>query len=117
MEEQEHFKEFYEKLVYLGKEVGYNEKTFSRSAYFAVDTHNGLPFIHSGYEEQMDDKRVYFKFQGIKMTLCYGEWWNLKYGDIELSITKDEKYEGEVANITVALTKLNEYIERHYKEY
>ena len=117
MEEQEHFKEFYEKLVYLGKEVGYNEKTFSRSVYFAVDTHNGLPFIHSGYEEQMDDKRVYFKFQGIKMTLCYGEWWNLKYGDIELSITKDEKYEGEVANITVALTKLNEYIESHYKEY
>ncbi len=117
MEVKEHFKEFYEKIRYLGEEIGYDEKTFSRDFYFTVDKHNGLSFIHSAYEETMNDKQVYFKFQGIKMILFYGDWWNLKYGEIELSIERDEEYEGEIASIKIALAKLDEYIECHYKEY
>lgn len=117
MEIQEHFKKFYEKLRYLGEEIGYDEKTFSSSNYLTTDTYNGLSFFRSGYEEIINDKQVYFKFQGIEMTLVYGNWSNLKYGEIELSIAKDSAYEGEIASVKVALDKLNEYLDSHYREY
>lgn len=117
MEIKEHFEQFYEKLRYLGEEVGYDEKTFSSSNYLTVDTHNGLSFFRSGYEEVINDKQVYFKFQGIIMNLVYGNWSNLKYGEIELFIAKDSAYEGEMASVKVALDKLNEYLESHYREY
>lgn len=112
-----HFQEFYEKIIYLDNNVGYNEKTFSKGSYIYCDTYEKKTFYGSLYEETSDDKRVYLRISGIKMILTYGEWYNKKYGNIELNIFKDENYNDKIVSISDAILFLNEYISNNYKEY
>lgn len=111
---EKHFNEFYNKLVFLDRKLGGEEKTFKRDNYFTVD--NGiLSIVNEEYEK---DEEIYIRDKGLVLTFVYGGVFNKKHKSLEIYISKDPYYkENDTGSIKDLLLLVDEFIERNYKEF
>lgn len=111
---EKHFNEFYNKLVFLDRKLGGEEKTFKRDNYFTVD--NGiLSIVNEEYEK---DEEIYIRDKGLVLTFVYGGLFNKKHKSLEIYISKDPYYKGnDTGSIKDLLLLVDEFIENNYKEF
>ncbi len=116
---KQHFDNFYNRLVFLDRNQGEQEKTFSHDLYRQIsEDSNGKITTSVVLEENIKDERIYLRHKGLILTLVYGTPFNKKYKYIDVYIGKDQFYQGEDApSIDELLDILDEYIKNNYKEF
>ncbi|MDE5631046.1 MAG: hypothetical protein K2I70_05545, partial [Bacilli bacterium] len=116
---KQHFDNFYNRLVFLDRNQGENEKTYTHDFYRNISyDESGKSILTTFLEESEKDERIYLRHKGLVLTLVYGTPFNRKYKTIDVYINKDKYYEGnEEASVTELLDLLDEYIENNYKEF
>ncbi len=115
---EKHFDEFYNKLIFLDKKLGEEEKSYILDKYFTIDTEGKRGIISWVNEEYEKDENIYLRDKGLVLTFVYGGYFNKKHKSLEVYIEKDPYYKGEdVGSIKDLLLLLDEFIENNYKEF
>lgn len=114
---QEHFQKLYKKIIFLNQSVGKKETRKKSDIYQDAFLEDGKIVVLSAYKESLVDDFVYFKIPGYIGKLAYGNWYNTKYGSLDITIMPDEDYTGEVGSIEELLQLIEDYIKNSYFEY
>lgn len=113
---QEHFQKLYKKIIFLNQNVGKKEARKKSDIYDDAFIEDGKIVVWSAYKESLVDDFVYFKIPGYIGKLAYGNWYNLKYGSLEITIMPDEEVK-EKGSIKELLRLIEDYIRNSYFEY
>lgn len=111
---EKHFNEFYNKLIFLDRKLGEEEKTFKYDDYFTINK-GILSVVNEEYEK---DEEIYIRDKGLVLTFVYGGAFNKKHKSLEIYISKDPYYNGnDTGSIKDLLLLVDEFIENNYKEF